>query len=94
MIRIKEVIVVEGKDDTKQILKAVEADTYETNGSAISTADIEKLKKLQDSRGLIVFTDPEVKGERLRKIIRQAIPVVKHAFIKRKDGVPTEAHGS
>ena len=27
MIRIKEVIVVEGKDDTKQILKAVDADT-------------------------------------------------------------------
>ncbi|GGI63925.1 ribonuclease M5 [Limosilactobacillus caviae] len=94
MIRIKEVIVVEGKDDTKQILKAVEADTYETNGSAISTADIEKLKKLQDSRGLIVFTDPDFNGERIRKIISQAIPGVKHAFIKRKDGVPTEAHGS
>ena len=47
MIRIKEVIVVEGKDDTKQILKAVDADTYETNGSAISTADLAKLKKLQ-----------------------------------------------
>ena len=94
MIRIKEVIVVEGKDDTKQILKAVDADTYETNGSAISTADLAKLKKLQASRGLIVFTDPDFNGERIRKIISEAIPGVKHAFIKRKDGVPTEAHGS
>ncbi len=94
MIRIKEVIVVEGKDDTKQILKAVDADTYETNGSAISTADLAKLKKLQTSRGLIVFTDPDFNGERIRKIISEAIPGVKHAFIKRKDGVPTEAHGS
>lgn len=94
MIRIKEVIVVEGKDDTKQILKAVDADTYETNGSAISSADLAKLKKLQQSRGLIVFTDPDFNGERIRKIISQAIPGVKHAFIKRSEGVPTEAHGS
>ena len=36
MTKIKEVIVVEGKDDTKQIQKAVDADTYETNGSALN----------------------------------------------------------
>lgn len=94
MIRIKEVIVVEGKDDTKQIRKAVNADTYETNGSAISDADLQKLKKLQQTRGLIVFTDPDFNGERIRKIISRAIPGVKHAFIKRSEGVPTEAHGS
>jgi hypothetical protein len=32
---IKEVIVVEGKDDTVAIKRAVEADTIETGGSAI-----------------------------------------------------------
>lgn len=94
MEKIKEVIVVEGKDDTKQIHKAIAADTYETNGSAISPADIERLKKLQATRGLIVFTDPDFNGERIRKIISAAIPGVKHAFIRRDQGVPTEAHGS
>lgn len=94
MKKIKEVIVVEGKDDTKQIAKAVEADTYETNGSALSTADLQRLKKLQDVRGLIVFTDPDFNGERIRKMISQAIPGVKHAFIRRDQGVPDEAHGS
>lgn len=94
MTKIKEVIVVEGKDDTKQVQKAVDADTYETNGSAISQADLAKLKKLQAARGLIVFTDPDFNGERIRKIISQAIPGVKHAFIERQQGVPTEAHGS
>lgn len=88
MEKIKEVIVVEGKDDTKQILKAVSADTYETNGSALSPADIERLKKLQASRGLIVFTDPDFNGERIRKMISNAIPGVKHAFIRRDQGVP------
>lgn len=94
MKKIKEVIVVEGKDDTKQIQRAVDADTFETNGSALSLADIEQLKKLQQRRGLIIFTDPDFNGERLRKMISQAIPGVKHAFIQRKQGVPTEAHGS
>lgn len=94
MMKIKEVIVVEGKDDTKQIQRAVNADTYETNGSALSSTDLERLKKLQASRGLIVFTDPDFNGERLRKMISAAVPGVKHAFIRRDQGVPHVAHGS
>ena len=94
MEKIKEVIVVEGKDDTKQIAKAVNADTFETNGSALSSKDLRQLAKLQAARGLIVFTDPDFNGERLRKIISQAVPGVKHAFIRRDQGVPDEAHGS
>lgn len=94
MEKIKEVIVVEGKDDTKQIAKAVNADTYETNGSALNHGDLKRLAKLQQTRGLIVFTDPDFNGERLRKIIGSHIPGVKHAFIRRDQGVPNQAHGS
>ncbi len=36
IMRIKEFIVVEGKDDTTAIKRAVNADTIETNGSAIN----------------------------------------------------------
>ncbi|BAP84941.1 ribonuclease M5 [Paucilactobacillus hokkaidonensis JCM 18461] len=94
MQKIKEIIVVEGKDDTKKILRAVNADTFETNGSALSSADIERLKKLQQKRGLIVFTDPDFNGERIRKMISTAIPGVKHAFINRNEGIPDIAGGS
>lgn len=94
MQKIKEILVVEGKDDTKRIAQAVNADTFETNGSALSSSDIEKLKILQAKRGLIVFTDPDFNGERIRKMISVAIPEVKHAFIKRKEGVPTVTGGS
>lgn len=94
MKKIKEVIVVEGKDDTKQIAKAVNADTFETNGSALSSSDLKQLAELQKTRGLIVFTDPDFNGERLRKMISQTVPGVKHAFIRRDQGVPDEAHGS
>ena len=42
MDKIKEVIVGEGKDDTKQVQRAVLADTCETNGSALSKRRLNK----------------------------------------------------
>ncbi len=94
MKKIKEVIVVEGKDDTKRLALAVDADTLETNGSAISEATLAQIKTLQASRGVIVFTDPDFSGERIRKTISAAVPGVKHAFLPRKAGVPTKAGGA
>lgn len=94
MKKIKEVIVVEGKDDTKQLAKAVVADTYETNGSALDEDDLSRLSILQKKRGLIILTDPDYNGERLRKIISQRIPGVKQAFITRAQGVPGTTTGS
>ena len=94
MKKIKEVIVVEGKDDTKRLALAVDADTLETNGSAISEETLAQIKQLQATRGVIVFTDPDFSGERIRKIISANVPGVKHAFLPRKAGVPTKAGGS
>ncbi|WP_161948980.1 toprim domain-containing protein, partial [Streptococcus suis] len=80
-IKIQEVLVVEGKDDTANLKRFYEVDTYETRGSAISDDDLERIEKLHDLRGVIVFTDPDYNGERIRKIIMQVIPTVKHAFL-------------
>ena len=44
MKKIKEIIVVEGKDDTVAIKRAVNADTIETNGSAVNDSCIEQVK--------------------------------------------------
>jgi ribonuclease M5 len=88
MKKIKEVIVVEGKDDTKRINLAVNADTLETRGSAISDETVEQIRQLQATRGVIVFTDPDFSGEKIRKTISAEVPNVKHAFLKRKDAAP------
>jgi len=85
VVVIKEIIVVEGRDDTIKIQQAVKADTIETNGSAISDATIQQIKKAQEIRGVIVFTDPDYAGERIRKIISQQVPGVKHAFISQEE---------
>ena len=48
---INEVIVVEGRDDTAAINKAVEAVTIETHGYGISAATWKKLDKAYETKG-------------------------------------------
>ena len=87
-IKIQEVIVVEGKDDTANLRRFYEVDTYETRGSAINEDDLERIDKLNKLRGVIVFTDPDYNGERIRKIIMEAVPTAKHAFLNRGEASP------
>jgi ribonuclease M5 len=82
---IKEIIVVEGKDDTAAIRRAVEAETIETGGSAINEMIYRKIELAQERRGVIVFTDPDHAGERLRKLISARVPGCKHAFITQEE---------
>ncbi|MCL2114198.1 MAG: ribonuclease M5 [Streptococcaceae bacterium] len=86
--RINKVIVVEGRDDTANLKRYFDCDTYETGGSSIDEKDIERLKKLHEKRGIVVFTDPDFQGERIRKIIMQAIPTAEHAFLNRAEARP------
>ncbi|RPF51192.1 ribonuclease M5 [Aquisalibacillus elongatus] len=83
-MKIQEVIVVEGRDDTARIKLAVEADTIETNGSAINTSVYNQIRHAKDKRGVIVFTDPDYPGERLRRLIDEHVPGCKHAFLPKR----------
>lgn len=83
---IKEIIVVEGKDDTTAIKRAVDADTIETGGSAINREVIEQIRLAKQRRGVIIFTDPDHAGERIRRIIMDRVPGCKHAFIAPEEG--------
>lgn len=86
--KIAEVVVVEGKDDTRRLNQVVEADTIETIGSAINATILEQIAHAQAKRGVIVFTDPDFNGEKIRKTIQAAVPTVKHAFLARSAAVP------
>ncbi|GGE24968.1 ribonuclease M5 [Streptococcus himalayensis] len=87
--KIAEIIVVEGRDDTANLKRFYEVETYETRGSAISQEDLERIKRLNDLHGVIVFTDPDFNGERIRKIIMAAVPSAKHAFLNRDEAAPS-----
>ncbi|WP_284140713.1 MULTISPECIES: ribonuclease M5 [unclassified Virgibacillus] len=91
-MRIKEIIVVEGKDDTVKVKQAVEADTIETNGSAINKKILKQIQHAKDKRGVIIFTDPDYPGERIRHVIDQAIPGCKHAFLTKEKARAKHPH--
>lgn len=84
--KIKEVVVVEGYHDFAK-LKEVnkDLDIIITNGSEISQSTLEELKQLNESRGLILFLDPDYQGERIRRVINDYVGPTKHAFLKKKD---------
>ncbi|OLO27441.1 ribonuclease M5 [Alkalihalophilus pseudofirmus] len=86
-MKIKEVIVVEGRDDTVAIQRAVNADTIETNGSAIGEEVIRQIELAQARRGVIILTDPDYPGERIRHIVSQRVPGCKHAFLPKKEAI-------
>lgn len=93
-IRIEEIIVVEGKDDTKRLQQFIDCDTIETNGSALSEETLKKISHAEEVRGVIIFTDPDFSGEKIRKQVAEVVPTAKHAFISRKKGVPKKTGGS
>lgn len=66
-MKIQEIIVVEGKDDTRRLREVVDADTIETIGSAINEEILMQIEHAQETRGVIVFTDPDFSGEKIRK---------------------------
>ena len=83
-MQIKQIIVVEGKNDTNVLKSHFECDTIETSGTHLSQSVLETLKEIHRSRGIIVFTDPDYPGEYIRKRINEAIPNVKNAFIQKE----------
>ena len=87
---IKEIIVVEGKSDISAVKKAVEAQVISTNGLGINNNIINIIKKASKNRGVIILTDPDYPGKKIRNIIASEIENCKHAFIPRnkanKDG--------
>ncbi|TMW69965.1 ribonuclease M5 [Alteribacter natronophilus] len=82
---IKEMIVVEGRDDTKALRRVAECDTIETNGSAVDAEVIEKIKLAAERRGVIIFTDPDAPGEKIRRTVEQHVPGCRHAFLSKDE---------
>lgn len=78
---IKEVIVVEGKDDITAVKAAVDAEVIATGGFAYKKDFIRTLQKIAEKRGIIILTDPDYAGEQIRKDLSKHIRNCKHAFL-------------
>ena len=90
----KEVIVVEGRDDTRRLKEVYpEVETIETNGSAINQEVLDRIKILQEQRGVIVFTDPDFPGNKIRQAVMQYVPDCKHAHLQKGDAIAKNGRG-
>lgn len=82
---IKEVIVVEGKNDTKNLKKYFDVETIETHGLGINSETIELIKEINSKRGVILMLDPDTPGEKIRNRINEAIPNLKNVFLIKEE---------
>lgn len=80
---IKEIIVVEGKDDISAVKRAVEAEIIATSGLGLTQKTIDLIKKASKNRGVIILTDPDFPGKKIRNIVSSQVENCKHAFIPR-----------
>ncbi len=84
MIKIKEVILVEGKYDKIKLSGLVDALIIETGGFALYTND-EKMKMIRDmakKRGVIIFTDSDRAGFQIRSYLGGCLTGIDKSLIK------------
>ena len=85
MVKIKEAIVVEGRYDKNTLSQILDASILETSGFGIfkDKQQMSLLRRVAQTRGLIVFTDSDGAGFVIRNHIKSAIPgkYLKHAYI-------------
>ena len=86
--KISQVIVVEGRDDTANLKRYFDVETYETRGSAINEQDLERIQRLHQRYGVIVFRILILTGNAFVGWLWTAIPTVQHAFLKRDEAIP------
>ena len=93
-LKINEIIVVEGRDDITAIKRVVDAHIIALNGfSALSKKTINKMVELSQNNDLILFTDPDFAGKKIRDTLKRYIPNIKHAFVSQKDATKNDNIG-
>ena len=85
MIKIKEAVIVEGKYDKIKLSSLIDGLIIETGGFQIFSdrEKIELLRRLADTRGLLILTDSDSAGFLIRNHIQSCIPKekIRHAYI-------------
>ena len=86
-VKYPHVIVVEGKMDKDLLETFLDADIVTTNGSEVSRETIEYVKALSLTRTVVVLTDPDAPGKRIRDILNSEITGLFNAFIPKEKAI-------
>ncbi len=86
-LRLPVVLVVEGAMDQAFLSQFIDCHYVQTNGSEISRETLDYLKEASKSMDIVVLTDPDAPGERIRARIAEEVPSCKHAFVRKEHSV-------
>lgn len=90
---IREVIVVEGKSDIARVRMAVDADIIATEGFVLRAETLAAIQYAYEKRGIIILTDPDGAGERIRRYLTKRFPRALHAFMPREEATANDDIG-
>lgn len=90
MIRVKEIIIVEGKYDKVKLSSLIDGVILTTEGFGIfkDKAMLRTLRRLAEERGLVILTDSDRAGFKIRHYLSGAVAprYVRHAYIPDRYG--------
>ena len=92
-LRIREAIIVEGRDDVDAVSKACEALIIATHGFGITRETWELIEKAYDEKGIIVLTDPDYSGEEIRRKLTAKFPRALHAYLPQVEATKADDVG-
>lgn len=94
-IALKEIIIVEGRDDVTAVKRVISSEVIPLHGfTGMTKAKIDFLIQLSKTNDLILLTDPDFVGKKLREVISKRIPTIKHAYISRVEGTKDHKDGT
>ena len=80
-------IVVEGTSDVAFLQSFLDAEFITTNGSDVPRETIDYIKAIKEHKQIIVLTDPDGPGVRIRRILDKQINGLNHAFIPKETSI-------
>ena len=84
MKKIDAMIVVEGKNDIHRLRQVIDADMICTYGLSMPKEVLNTIVEVSKTKDIIIFTDPDSPGNRIRHRIQELVPNAKHLYLQTK----------
>ncbi|MBQ7703280.1 MAG: ribonuclease M5 [Firmicutes bacterium] len=86
-LKIRRAVIVEGRDDTCNLKRAVDCYTIETHGFGISGETYREIEKAYGEKGIIIFTDPDHAGAEIRRKLTERFPGALQVYLTRDEAL-------
>lgn len=86
-IRLNCILVVEGASDVAFLSQFLDCDYVQTNGSEVSRETIDYLKEASKNRTIVLLTDPDSPGNRIRSRLAEEVANIQHAFVRKEHSI-------